>query len=75
MSAREIQDQKAIAREIFVRQTARASADVSASSLREDTISIQFFFWMPRPIAANPLPVPYRVARGSGTHYLSPAPA
>jgi len=41
MSAREIQDQKAIARETSVQQTAHASADVSASSLRRDTISIQ----------------------------------
>jgi DNA-binding LytR/AlgR family response regulator len=38
MSAREIQDQKAIAREMFVQQAAHANADVSASSLRGDTI-------------------------------------
>jgi DNA-binding LytR/AlgR family response regulator len=38
MSAREIQDQKAIARERFVQQTAHANADVSASSLRGATI-------------------------------------
>ena len=31
MSAREIQDQKAIAREMFVQQAARANADVSAN--------------------------------------------
>ena len=34
MSAREIQDQKAIARDMFVRQAAHANADVSASPLR-----------------------------------------
>ncbi len=33
MSAREIQDQKAIAREMFVQQTAHANANVSASPL------------------------------------------
>ena len=38
MSAREIQDQKAIAREMFVEQAAHAKADVSASPLRGDTI-------------------------------------
>ena len=38
MSAREIQDQKAIAREMFVQQAAHANADVSASPLRGDTI-------------------------------------
>ena len=38
MSARKIQDQKAIAREKFVQQAAHANADVSASSLRGDTI-------------------------------------
>ena len=38
MSAREIQDQKAIAREMFVQQAARANADVSASPLRGATI-------------------------------------
>ena len=38
MSAREIQDQKAIARELFVEQAAHAKADVSASPLRGDTI-------------------------------------
>jgi two-component system LytT family response regulator len=37
MSAREIQDQKAIAREMFV-QHARAKADVSGSALPEDAI-------------------------------------
>ena len=37
MSTREIQDQKAVAREMFVEQTAQAKADVSASTLREDT--------------------------------------
>jgi hypothetical protein len=31
MSAREIQDQKSIAREMFVQQAAHANADVSAS--------------------------------------------
>jgi DNA-binding LytR/AlgR family response regulator len=34
MSAREIQDQKAIAREMFVQQAAHTNADVSASPLR-----------------------------------------
>src|ERR1700683_2049349 len=34
MSAREIQDQKTIAREMFVQQAAHADADVSASPLR-----------------------------------------
>ena len=38
MSARESQDQKAIAREMFVQQAAHANADVSASPLRADTI-------------------------------------
>jgi CHASE3 domain sensor protein len=38
MSTREIQDQKAIAREMFVEQGAHAKADVSASPLRGDTI-------------------------------------
>ena len=38
MSAREIQDQKTIAREMVVQQPAHASADVSASPLREATI-------------------------------------
>ena len=38
MSAREIQDQKAIARDMFVRQAAHANADVSASPLRGATI-------------------------------------
>jgi DNA-binding LytR/AlgR family response regulator len=38
MSARGIQDQKAIAREMFVQQTAHANADVSASPLRGATI-------------------------------------
>jgi hypothetical protein len=37
MSTREIQDQKAIAREMFVEQAAHAKADVSASPLRRDT--------------------------------------
>jgi DNA-binding LytR/AlgR family response regulator len=37
MSAREIQDQKAIAREMFVQQAAHANADVSASPLRGAT--------------------------------------
>src|SRR5579862_1360054 len=37
MSTREIQDQKAIAREMFVQQAAHAKADVSASPLRKDT--------------------------------------
>ena len=35
MSTREIQDQKAIPREIFVEQAAHATADVSASPLRQ----------------------------------------
>jgi two-component system LytT family response regulator len=39
MSVREIQDQKVIAREMFVQQTAHANADVSASPLRGATIS------------------------------------
>ena len=38
MSAREIQDQKAIAREMFVPQGAHANTDVSASPLRGATI-------------------------------------
>jgi DNA-binding LytR/AlgR family response regulator len=38
MSTREIQDEKAIARQIFVEQVARAKADVSASPARGDTI-------------------------------------
>jgi hypothetical protein len=38
MSAREIQDEKAIAREMFVRQVAHANADVAASPLRGTTI-------------------------------------
>jgi DNA-binding LytR/AlgR family response regulator len=38
MSAREMQDQKTIAREMFVPQAARASADLSASPLRGATI-------------------------------------
>jgi DNA-binding LytR/AlgR family response regulator len=38
MSAREIQDQKAIAREMFVQQAAHANADVPASPLRGATI-------------------------------------
>src|SRR6266404_4004943 len=38
MSAREIQDQKAIARETFVQQATHANADVSASPLRGATI-------------------------------------
>jgi DNA-binding LytR/AlgR family response regulator len=38
MSAREIQDQKAVAREMFVQQAAYANADVSASPLRGATI-------------------------------------
>jgi DNA-binding LytR/AlgR family response regulator len=38
MSAREIRDQKAIAREMFVQQVAHANADVSASPLPADTI-------------------------------------
>jgi len=41
MSAREIQEQKAIAPEMFVKQTVHANADVSASPLRGDTSSIQ----------------------------------
>jgi DNA-binding LytR/AlgR family response regulator len=41
MSAREIQDQKAIAREIFVQRTADANADVPASPLRGESISIR----------------------------------
>ena len=42
VSAREIQNQKAIAREMIVQQAAHASADVSASPLPGDTIcSIQ----------------------------------
>src|SRR6266446_4563453 len=36
MSAREIQDQKAIAREMIVQQAAHANADVSASPLPGD---------------------------------------
>ncbi len=38
MSAREIQDQKAVAREIFVQDAAHANADVSAGPVRGDTI-------------------------------------
>lgn len=38
MSARKIQDQNAIAREMFVQQTAHGNGDVSTSPLREDTI-------------------------------------
>jgi DNA-binding LytR/AlgR family response regulator len=38
MSAREIQDQKTIAREVFVQQAAHANADVSASPPRGATI-------------------------------------
>jgi len=38
MSARETEDQRAIAREMFVQQPARANADVSASPLRGSTI-------------------------------------
>ena len=38
MSAREIQDQKTVAREMFVQPAAHANADVSASPLRGDTI-------------------------------------
>ena len=38
MSAREIQDQKVIAREMFVQQATHANADVSASPLPGDTI-------------------------------------
>jgi DNA-binding LytR/AlgR family response regulator len=38
MSAREIRDQKTIAREMFVQQAARANADVSANPLRGATI-------------------------------------
>ena len=38
MSAREIEDKKAAAREMFVRQAAHANAGVSAGPLRGDTI-------------------------------------
>jgi DNA-binding LytR/AlgR family response regulator len=38
MSAREIQDEKAVAREMFVQQAAHANAEVSASPPRGDTI-------------------------------------
>jgi two-component system LytT family response regulator len=38
MSASEIQDEKAIAREMFVQQAAHANAEVSTSPLRETTI-------------------------------------
>jgi DNA-binding LytR/AlgR family response regulator len=38
MSVREIQDQKASARDVFIQQTAHATADVSASPLRGATI-------------------------------------
>ena len=38
MSAREIQDRKAVARQMFVQQAAHANADVSASPLRGSTI-------------------------------------
>jgi len=38
MSTREIQDQKAIAREMFVERAAHAKADLSASKLRGDTL-------------------------------------
>ena len=38
MSTREIQDQKAIAREMFVQQVAHANSDVVADPLRGDTI-------------------------------------
>jgi DNA-binding LytR/AlgR family response regulator len=38
MNIREIQEQKAIAREMFVQPAAHANADVSASPLRRDTI-------------------------------------
>ena len=38
MSAREIQDQKVIAREMFVQQAAHANANVSASPLRGATV-------------------------------------
>ena len=38
MSAREIQDQKAIAREIFLQEAAHANEDVSAGPVRGDTI-------------------------------------
>ncbi len=38
MSVREIQDQKTIARDLFVQQVAHANADVSASPLRGATI-------------------------------------
>lgn len=41
MSARQIQDQKAIAREISVQRTAHVSADDPARPLRGNTISIQ----------------------------------
>ena len=39
MSARKTQDQKAIAREMFVQQAARANAEVSAGPTQGDTIS------------------------------------
>jgi DNA-binding LytR/AlgR family response regulator len=38
MSTHEIQDQKAIAREIFVQEVAHDNADLSASPVRKDTI-------------------------------------
>ena len=38
MSAHEIHDQKAIARELFVQEAAHDNADVSAGLAREDTI-------------------------------------
>src|SRR5579863_4511022 len=38
MSVREIQDQKAVVREIFLQETAHANANVSARPLRGDTI-------------------------------------
>src|SRR5215472_6784477 len=38
MSAHDIQDQKAIAREMFAQQAAHADADVSTSPLQGDTI-------------------------------------
>jgi two-component system LytT family response regulator len=38
MSVREIQDQKAVAREMFVEQAAHANADVSANPVRGDAI-------------------------------------
>ena len=41
MSAREIQDQKVMTREIFVQQAAHDTADVLASPQREDAISSQ----------------------------------